>query len=386
MKNEWKIKKIYEVCDIFNGSTPLRSNKEFWENGDVPWFTIDDIREQGRIINFTKQKITKKALEKTSVKLLPPESILLCCTASVGEYAIVKIPTTTNQQFNGLVVKNQDIICPLFLFYFVSTLKEQLLRLSGKTTIDFIPISRLREIEIPLPPLEEQKRIVKILDEVFEGIEKVKENALRNLRNSREVFEAYLQSVFTNHCDNWKIKKLKEVCDYDKVPNKKTGLPYVGLEDIESNTSKLIGPTTPRVMKSLTFIFNNEHVLYGRLRPYLNKVLLPSFEGHCSTEIFPIKPKKDLDRRFLFHWLTWSETVKKINATWTGATLPRANMNEVLEFLIPLPPFLEQQSIIDKLDALAIQTKSLESLYQSKFTLLEELKKSILQKAFSGGL
>jgi type I restriction enzyme S subunit len=127
--------------------------------------------------------------------------------------------------------------------------------------------------------------------------------------------------------------------------------------------------------------------LYGRLRPYLNKVLQPHFEGHCSTEIFPIKPKKNLlDRGFLFRWLIATETMKQINNTWTGATLPRANMNAVLEFSINLPSIIDQQAIVKKMEYLSTETKKIESKYQQKLRDLEELKKSILNKAFAGEL
>ncbi len=156
--------KLEEICYIVNGSTPLRSNKTFWENGDIPWFTIDDIRKQGRIIKDTIQKITKAALAKSSNRLLPPQSILLCCTASIGEYAITEIPLTTNQQFNGLVIKDKNRINPNYLFHYSATLKDQLLKLSGKTTIDFVPISRLKDIEIPVPPILFQLAIVSKLD------------------------------------------------------------------------------------------------------------------------------------------------------------------------------------------------------------------------------
>lgn len=386
-KNNWQAKKLYEVCDIINGSTPLRSNKTFWDNGDVSWFTIDDIREQGRVITSTKQKITKLALGKISSRLLPPESVLLCCTASVGEYAITTIPLTTNQQFNGLVVKNKKILNPKYLFYFSSTLKDQLFKLSGKTTIDFIPISRLKDIEISLPSISEQQRIVKILDETFESIAKAKSIAEKNLQNSKNLLEVYLDLVFSNPAKGWTEKSLKEVCKYDKSPNKTTNLPYVGLEDIQSNTGKLVGPIDPRSVKSLTFHFTKEHVLYGRLRPYLNKVLLPDFEGHCSTEIFPIKSEENvLNREFLFHWLISTKTMNKINATWTGATLPRANMNTVLDFKINIPPISEQKIISEKINKLSIESKKLELIYQQKLADLEELKKSILSKAFNGDL
>lgn len=150
--------------------------------------------------------------------------------------------------------------------------------------------------------------------------------------------------------DGWKIKKLGEVCDYEKTPNKGKNLPYVGLEHIESNTGNFIGILEPQVVKSLTFSFNQGHVLYGRLRPYLNKVLLPDFEGHCSTEIFPIKPNSELTRAFLFYWLLSTEVANNINSTWTGARMPRANMNQVLNFKIPIPPLSEQQHIVAILD------------------------------------
>ena len=102
---KWEMVELGEVCEIYNGSTPKRTEKGYWENGQIPWFTIDDIREQGRIIKYTKQSITESGFENSSVKLLPKNSVLLCCTASVGEFAYTEIELTTNQQFNGLVVK-----------------------------------------------------------------------------------------------------------------------------------------------------------------------------------------------------------------------------------------------------------------------------------------
>jgi len=108
----------------------LKSNNEYRENGTIPWFTIDDIRTQGRQINYTKQFITAKALKETSIKLLPKNAVLLCCTASVGEYAITNIETCTNQQFNGLIIKAESQLLPKFLFYIIATFKEKLLALS----------------------------------------------------------------------------------------------------------------------------------------------------------------------------------------------------------------------------------------------------------------
>ena len=148
----------------------------------------------------------------------------------------------------------------------------------------------------------------------------------------------------------WQTVKLGEVCEFDKVQGVHRDLPYVGLEHIESHTACFIGDSEPQTVKSMTFRFSTEHVLYGRLRPYLNKALAPDFEGHCSTEIFPLKPGAALSREFLLYWLLSGETMERINATCSGARMPRADMNEVLEFEIQLPPLPEQRRIVGILD------------------------------------
>jgi type I restriction enzyme S subunit len=148
----------------------------------------------------------------------------------------------------------------------------------------------------------------------------------------------------------WKIKTLGEVCAFDKSQGLHKNLPYVGLEHIESQTGRFIGSTDPLEVKSTTFKFTPEHLLYGRLRPYLNKVMNPNFAGHCSTEIFPIMPCPELSREFLQYWFLMEATVEQIDATSTGARMPRANMSAVLDFEFLIPPLPEQQRIVGILD------------------------------------
>ena len=159
---DWQMVSIGEACDIFNGSTPSRKDASYWGNGTVPWFTVDDIRKSGRIIRETIQSVTKKALAETSLKLLPTNSVLLCCTASVGEHAFTEIELTTNQQFNGLVVKKEFAakLSPKFLFHLSVQFKDELLRLSGKTSFNFVSGGTLKTITFPLPPLATQQAIV----------------------------------------------------------------------------------------------------------------------------------------------------------------------------------------------------------------------------------
>jgi type I restriction enzyme S subunit len=148
----------------------------------------------------------------------------------------------------------------------------------------------------------------------------------------------------------WKTVKLGAVARYDKAQGIHSGLPYVGLEHIESGTRKFIGSRSDMEVHSSTFLFNPNHVLYGRLRPYLRKVLVPDFAGHCSTEIFPILPSDDLDRSYLSYWLITESTTGAIDRLCNGARMPRANMEQALELEVPLPPLTEQKRIVALLD------------------------------------
>ncbi len=162
VSQEWKKYSIGDICDVLNGSTPPKTEEEYWNSNDIPWFTVDDIHEQGRRIYKTSKYISKKALEETSVKLLPTKTVLLCCTASVGEYAITEIPLTTNQQFNGLIIKDafKDTILPDYLFYYARTFGSSMSRLGGSTAFKFVSVREVKTIPIYVPSVDIQRTIV----------------------------------------------------------------------------------------------------------------------------------------------------------------------------------------------------------------------------------
>lgn len=187
--SQFEIVKLGDICNIYNGSTPSRTESKYWENGNIPWFTIDDIREQGRVIRKTSQHITKLGFENTSVKLLPKETILICCTASVGEYAYTEIELTTNQQFNGLVVKDEfkETVLSKYLFYISASFKDELFRLSGETSIKFVSVSSLKTMPIPLPPIEVQQQMVDEIEQYNFEIENAKKVQLESEKKIKNV-------------------------------------------------------------------------------------------------------------------------------------------------------------------------------------------------------
>ena len=163
----WVWLRVNNCCDIRNGFTPSRAESKYWENGTIPWFTVEDINTQGKIIKTTKQYITE--LATTKERIVPANSFLLCCTASIGMFAKNTIALTTNQQFNALTVKSDyvNILSIDYLFAIGDYFSEHLHRLAGKTTFEFVSVKKLGQILLPLPSLAEQKRIVAKINDIF---------------------------------------------------------------------------------------------------------------------------------------------------------------------------------------------------------------------------
>lgn len=385
MKTNWQTKKLGEVCEV-NAGNSAPQKKEYFVDGKYPFFRTSDVGvvhlgEVKKPIDYLNEKGIKR------LKLFKKDTILLPKSGAstfLNHRVILAVDGYVSSHL-ATIKTNEKELSNKFLYYLLREIKAQ--DLIQDHRYPSLNLSVIENIEISFPQLSEQQRIVKILDEVFEKIEKAKENTEKNLQNSKELFESYLQSVFANPGKDWEEKKLKDVAKVEKKKNGKKDLPYVGMEDIESNSAKFLGSLSPRKVKSSSFYFSSDNILYGRLRPYLNKILLPNFEGHCSTEIFPIKAGQELNKKLLFYWFLSGKTVKEINKTCTGTRMPRANIKEVFEFKIVFPEsLLEQKAIVAKLDAFSEETKKLETIYKQKLADLEELKKSILKKAFAGEL
>jgi type I restriction enzyme S subunit len=148
---------------------------------------------------------------------------------------------------------------------------------------------------------------------------------------------------------------LGEVCAQDRVSvraGERPDLRYLGLESIEPHSGRLSDgelSKTPEVPEANAFVFTEAHVLYGKLRPYLNKVYVPPFAGKCSTELIPLLPSERVQREYLGYFLRAPSTVEKISQRVAGARMPRAEMPFVMSLDIPLPPLSEQSRTVDLL-------------------------------------
>jgi len=377
MKQGWEIKKLGEVCQILNGGTPDTTVPKFWD-GENLWITPKDMGKLNSIyVDDTLRKITDEGLKNSSAKILPPNSIVLSSRAPIGHLAINTKPLSTNQGCKGLVPKRN--LSPLYLYYFLSKSVELLNSLGTGATFKELSGSKLGTVPIPLPPLPEQQRIVAILDEAFAAIAKAKANAQQNLQNAKELFESYLQGVFEN--GNWEEKTLNEISenlDSKRVPITKNvrsegSIPYYGASGIVDYVNDYLFD------EDLLCVSEDGANLLARTYP-----IAFSIKGKTwvNNHAHVLRFKNMVSQKFVELYLNSI----KLDDFVSGMAQPKLNQTMLNKIQIPFPPLKTQQTIVQKLDALNAETKKLESIYQQKIKDLEELKKSVLQKAFSGEL
>lgn len=239
---------------------------------------------------------------------------------------------------------------------------------------NFIKIGNFKDYEVQFPPLAEQKRIVAILDEAFEAIAKAKENTKQNLKNAKEIFESYLQGVFENKGDDWEEKKLGEVCEIRSGRNQKEVEDPKGIYPILGSAGKIMGYANK-------FICEEGTTIIGRKGTIDKPIFIEEKFWNVDTA-FGLHALKELDKRFLFYFCKSYDFTKQDK----GSGRPSLVKSDLLKINIPLPPLAEQKKIVQELDALKTQTEALEQIYTQKLNALDELQKSLLQKAFAGEL
>ena len=394
----WEVKKLGEVCKFENGdrgknypsrSKFIRSGVLFINAGHLNNYHID---LSG--VNY----ISEEDYELLSRGKFTEGDILFCLRGSLGKFAVV------NNGLHGAIASSlvivrvkERIVSDFLAYYFQSTICRQMIeKFKGGTAQPNLGAKDLSRFEIPIPPLPEQDQIVSILDGIFEKISKAKENAEKNLSNAKEVFESYLQSVFENPNDDWEEKSLCDVCEIINggTPNTKEKSYWNGknLWITPKDMGKLNGLFVDETERKITDLgLKNSS---AKLLP-VNSIILSSRApiGHLAINKEPMStnqgckgiiPKKLLDFLFLYYFL--KNSVDLLNSLGSGTTFKELSGSKLGEVQISFPTIKEQQSIVEKLDELSAETKKLESIYNQKLQNLEELKKSILQKAFKGEL
>jgi restriction endonuclease S subunit len=384
MKQGWEIKKIGDVCKVIAGQSP--ESKYYNDNGNgLPFYQGKKEYGEKYIGDPTTwtTKITKEAEEN---------DILMSVRAPVGpiNFATQKICIG-----RGLAaIRASKLIDKEFLYNFLLKHESEIVGNTG-AVFNSINKSQIEAIEISLPSLQEQQRIVAILNEVFDTINKAKDYAEQNLKNSKELFESYLQNVFENKGKDWEQKKLGEVYDvrdgtHDSPKYQEKGFPLITSKNLKKD---LLNYNNVNYISEQDYININKRskvdkgdILLAMIGTIGNPVVIIDEPDFAIKNVALFKVPKEQNSYFLKYFLDSKSTINKMLGDAKGTTQKFVGLGYLRSFNINLPSLKEQQTIVQKLDALSTETKKLEAIYQQKINDLEELKKSILQKTFSGEL
>ena len=386
MNTNWQTKKIGDVCDVIAGQSP--EGKFYNESGNgLPFY-------QGKK-EFSNKYIGKPTVWTTKITKEAKEGdILMSVRAPVGptNFATEKICIG-----RGLAsIRAGKEIDKDFLYNFFQMYENKIIGNNG-AVFNSINKNQIENITIQLPTIQEQKRIIKILDEVFSKLEITKNNAEKNLQNSKELYEAYLQSIFIKKGKDWEEKRLGDVLqktetvDPTKKPNEE--FVYLDVSSVNKETKKIedatviMGKNAPSRAKKL---IKTNDVIFATVRPTHSRVALITEEYNnqvCSTGYFVLRTKEFLNNNLVYYFLLTRGFNKQMEKLQKGASYPAVTDSEVRGIIITFPKSLiKQKSIVKKLDSLSEHTKKLEEIYKKKLADLEELKKSVLKKAFAGEL
>lgn len=394
----WTRATIGGSCTVFSGGTPSKGNASYWR-GPIPWVSAKDLKAD-RIFD-AELHISQQACDESAAKMAPTGSLLMLVRGmglangiQIGE---VTSPVAFNQDLRAIVppktVDSRFLL--LALRHCLADGGAGVLSSAAHGTLK-IDADALRRVEFPVPPMQEQRRIVAILDEAFEAIATAKANAEKNLQNARQVFESHLAAVFSARNEGWTDRKLHSICRRITVGHvgsmanlyKPAGIPFLRSQNIRPFSVS---------MQNLVFIDEEFHATLGKSSLQAGDVaivrtgypgtaaVVPDSLGvaNCSDLVI-VRPGPEIDAHFLAAFFNSAFGKSMVSGKVVGAAQKHFNVGAAKDVVLHLPPLVEQQSIVAATNDLRDETNRLESLYARKLSALDELKKSLLHQAFTG--
>ena len=370
-KNEWKKVKLGDICEVITGNTPLKKIEEYWNKDEVPFITPPELKYEG--INYITPNIYVSKIGAKQGRIIPKNSICVCCIGSLGKLGILKEDAITNQQINSLTLKDKNVDL-LYLYFYLKTIKNNLESIASSTTVKIINKSSFEKIEINLPSLEIQKKLSKKL-ELLENNIQLRKSQLNSLNElSKSLFSRMFGDIKTND-KNWEIKKLGEVVQTQYGTSKKATsvvgefpilrmnnitysgeMDYKDLKYIELSDSE----KEKFLLKKGELLFNrtNSKELVGKTGLF-NLDIPMAFAGY----LIRIKPSNLIHSKFLLFFMN-SEFMKKLLYNKAKNIVGMANINakELEDFSIILPPIELQNKFaerIEKIEKLSFTSKKL---------------------------
>lgn len=397
MRKGWETKTLGEVCVVERGSSP-RPIAEFITTSEdgVNWIKIGDTENGGKYVTETKQKITHAGASQS--RRVYPNDFILTNSMSFGRPYIMKIEGCIHDGWFALRLGSNINVDYFYHLLSSNYVQNQFKDLAAGSVVKNISGDLVKKAILPIPPIDEQKQIVEILDKAFADLEIVRANAEANLKNARELYESYLEGIFSISGNGWTVKTLSEVCA--KITDGTHQTPKYFSKGVIFLSSKNV--TSGKIdWDNVKYIDEAQHIdMQKRVSPRKGDILLAK-NGTTGVaakvdrdEIFDIyvslahlRPLEEITSDYLLHFINSPVAKKQFNKRLKGMGVPNLHLEEIREVKIPLPPSIISQDIISReIDAMKAETDRLLAIYTDKIFAIDELKQSLLAKAFAGEL
>lgn len=397
-----------EITSVIGGGTPSSKINEYYDNGDIAWITPSDLSNYNNMyISKGKKMITKLGLMKSSAKLLPKGTVCLSSRAPIGYVVIAKNELSTNQGFKSFLPSK--VFKSEYLYWYLKSIKHILEAKASGTTFLELSAKKAGEVEIPLPPLNEQQRIVNRIESLFAKLDRAKELIENTLAQFEQNKMAILHKAFTgeltakwrkeNNIDlsSWQEKTVDELCTSLKYGTSKKSKPegsvvvlrMGNLQNGEIDWSNLMYTDDKDDIEK--YLLKKGDVLFNRTNGSADLIGKTSiYRGEYPAIYAGYLIKLDYGKDIIGEYLNYIMNSNKARAYCnkiksSGASQFNINAKKIGAFKIPVPTIEEQQEIVNILDNLLAKYNKIKNLEQ-QLEKIELLKKAILAKAFRGEL
>jgi len=357
---EWIAMK--NLFSIKNGYTPSKKQKEYWNGGTIPWFRMEDIRQNGTILKDSIQHITPLGVKKGG--LFPANSIIVATTATIGEHALIIVDSLANQRFTFLVkCKSYDSKLDMkYMYYYMFIVDEWCKKNTNVSGFASVDMDKFKKLLIPIPSLAEQNRIVVILDTFTASIDNLKEQiALR-----RKQFEYYREQLLDlEGKPGVEMKTLGEICS--KITSGKN----------KSKTKEGLYPvfgSTGIIAYTDDYIFDKPLILVARVGANAGYVNLSYGKCDVTDNTLVISLKENVILKYIFHCLV----KENINKYAKGGGQPLITASILKSLLIALPSISEQERIVSILDTFEASISNLEAQLEQRQKQYEYYRNKLL--------
>lgn len=366
MKEGWTYKKVGDVFKTYSGGTPIKSHKEYYENGDIPWIRSGEVCR--KYITKSEMFITQAGLENSSAKYFPIDTVLVAMYgATAAQVGILKIKATSNQAVCGILPNDHFI--PEFVYYWFKLIESDLASQAQGGAQPNISQEKIKKVDFPIISLAEQERIVERLDATFAQIDELKSNAERQLAEARALFQSALTQAMQPK-PGWQEKTLGEIANIIHGKNQKEVVSETGKYPIYGSGGNIMGYATDYLCEAGTTIL-------GRKGSINNPQFINERFWNVDTA-FGISAKEDNDNKFIYYFIKSVDWSKKN----TGTTLPSLTQSVVKSVNLFVPNLTDQQTISSYLDSLHAQILEIDRVNKRTAAECDAMKQALLRQIF----